>query len=792
MDRRIMEHLRAWYRTLRALPTVPSRLRQELAGLRELRADVHRLRSVVDGTERENTPDDTSKPPIYQEIQRITEALDRLPEQLQEHSLLMETALRGPQQAAAEALLHTQLPPCTSRIPGLSVLVPCWHHGGLLEQAVESALQSLNELEGPGEVIVLDDASRDESRKVARTLAYHDSRVQIIESDANLGLARARNVLLGQARHHHAVMLDADNRLIPGGVKALFESAIQTSAVLAHGTIIAVDESEKAIGLMSHRPVAPELADQNWIDALAIVQTERLLELGGYEAGLLTAICDWELVLRLMRLGEPIVQVPTPVGIYRSSNLSMIHDAVDRQRVRRLQRMYAIDGAPSENKILSAIHHPATGYLQRSPSWKHGMVPELQQFNSHAASQQFLVVTSGGVRNHGDDAILLSTLDRLSRIRPDADIIVVSDGADVPPMGRQATWAGTCQELCQTLNPIHIQEGCAGYPTLENSLLRWIGEKKSVGQCPIDFSSLDAVLFAGGGNLASYWPTITAWRTAIAAAARAHGVPYVFSGQGVGPIDEGIMPPVRFLAENASRFATRDAFSAELLKANVRAERRIDVVGDDALGSKACDSLSVHQWLAEIGIPRGTSLLGFHARRANYTGIEIETMLEHAKAIDELARLSGHAVLCIPINSQPQAPEVELLAELAAKAQSRAPWYVADASDDPKQVIGLIRNCSTVVTQSFHMALHAMEKNIPTLLVAATEYYDRKGRGLAHNFGTPVPITITPHASPTAMLHRLGQLQNQAWSPSASGETVDAWLAEALPGTKRHLINAAA
>lgn len=793
MDHSILQQLRTWIDLLYKLPSIPTRIRQELGELRALRADVTRLLDAVDFPESHRLSSELTTTPLRPELKQCAEMLARLPEQLQEHSLIIETALRAPLQAHAESILQSHLVACTERTAGLSVLVPCWNHGGLLGRAVESALHSLDQLKTPGEVIILDDASRDESRGVARAWTKRDARVRLIESDSNLGLARARNTLLRQAKHHHAMLLDADNQLIAEGVAALYDSACQSGAVLAYGTIIAVDEHNEAVGVMSHRPITPELAERNWVDAMAMVHTQRLLELGGYEADQLTALCDWELVLRLVRLGEPIVHVPTQVGIYRSSHLSMIHDAVDTQRVRRLKRMYAIDGPPHLDDLVTAVHHPATGYLWRSKAWNSTQSPIQQQWNTlEPNSGRYLVVTSAGVRNHGDDAILLSTLNRLSQVRPEAEVIVVSDGADIPPLGRRALWAGTCQEICHMLDPSQIQRGCSGYPTLAEQVARTVAAKGTPASYTIDFSSLDAVLFAGGGNLASYWPVLTAWRTALAAVARANNVPYLFTGQGVGPLDETVSPLVRFLAENATRFATRDAVSAELLRANVQPGTRIEVVGDDALGIAAEDDHSLRRWLAEIGVPNNMPLLGFHAREANYTGVDRETMIGHTRAVDELARLTGHAVVCLPINSQPQAPEVELLATLAAQGQSLAPWYVPDASDDPHRVVGLIQHCSAVVTHSFHIALHAMESHIPTLLVAATEYYDRKARGLEHSFGTPASITISPHASPTTMLHRLAQLKNEPWSPKATTETVDSWLDEALPSLKQQSKNAAA
>lgn len=147
----------------------------------------------------------------------------------------------------------------------------------------------------------------------------------------------------------------------------------------------------------------------------------------------------------------------------------------------------------------------------------------------------------------------------------------------------------------------------------------------------------------------------------------------------------------------------------------------------------------------------------------------------------ELAALLGYSVLCLPINSQPAAPEVELLTSLRAACQSNATWYVADASDQPHRVAGLVKHCESVVSQSFHVAIHALESAIPTLLLAGTEYYQRKGRGLERSFGTPCPITIPPDCNAATMQDRIIRLRTETWKSKPTPEAIDKLLDRALP-----------
>src|SRR5262249_18535349 len=135
--------------------------------------------------------------------------------------------------------------------------------------------------------------------EAALELARADERLRVITSDENLGLPRARNVLLSQAHFEHAMILDSDNELVPSGVAILYESACETGAVLTYGNIIRVDHAGSVMDLIGNERASANLLTENWIDAMALVKTGRLLELGGYDCQWLHGLEDWELNQRL-------------------------------------------------------------------------------------------------------------------------------------------------------------------------------------------------------------------------------------------------------------------------------------------------------------------------------------------------------------------------------------------------------------------------------------------------------------------------------------------------------------
>ncbi|HUN78376.1 MAG TPA: glycosyltransferase [Solirubrobacteraceae bacterium] len=109
--------------------------------------------------------------------------------------------------------------PLTGR-PLVSVVVPCFNHGRYLPECLDSILdQDYPELE----VIVVDDASTEESTRMV--LADYEARepVTVLRQPENSGPSAARNRGIEAARGRYILPVDSDNLLLPGAIAALVE-----------------------------------------------------------------------------------------------------------------------------------------------------------------------------------------------------------------------------------------------------------------------------------------------------------------------------------------------------------------------------------------------------------------------------------------------------------------------------------------------------------------------------------------------------------------------------------------
>jgi glycosyltransferase involved in cell wall biosynthesis len=112
----------------------------------------------------------------------------------------------------------------------VSVIIPAYNAERWLERAVTSVFSG--EFSSPDEVLIVDDASTDETVNVANTLARDFSAVRVLRQPTNGGIVKARRSGLVAATNEWVAHLDADDYLSPGAVEIAFTTAIAKGADL--------------------------------------------------------------------------------------------------------------------------------------------------------------------------------------------------------------------------------------------------------------------------------------------------------------------------------------------------------------------------------------------------------------------------------------------------------------------------------------------------------------------------------------------------------------------------------
>jgi cellulose synthase/poly-beta-1,6-N-acetylglucosamine synthase-like glycosyltransferase len=116
----------------------------------------------------------------------------------------------------------------------VSVIIPSYNYGRFLSAAVLSAL---SQQDVDPQVIVVDDASSDDSAAIAERIARSDRRVSLVRHARNTGPAIAFNDGYALATGEFIVRLDADDLLTAGSLArsaALFDAFPEVGLVYGH------------------------------------------------------------------------------------------------------------------------------------------------------------------------------------------------------------------------------------------------------------------------------------------------------------------------------------------------------------------------------------------------------------------------------------------------------------------------------------------------------------------------------------------------------------------------------
>jgi glycosyltransferase involved in cell wall biosynthesis len=218
----------------------------------------------------------------------------------------------------------------------VDVIVPCYNYGRFLRDCVESVLkQSHADLR----VVIIDDASTDDTPAVCATLAAQDSRVEVVRHPVNLGHIATYNEGIALAIGDCLLLLSADDLLLPGALAravAVFDG--RPDIGLVYGDML-MYRSGDMLPLATDRPAVVQYPDSaSLIVTLAkhniigcptvLVRTSLQKTLGGYRRELPHA-GDLEMWLRFA-VHSKVAYIPTQQTAYRrhDANMSLAYDRV--------------------------------------------------------------------------------------------------------------------------------------------------------------------------------------------------------------------------------------------------------------------------------------------------------------------------------------------------------------------------------------------------------------------------------------------------------------------------------
>lgn len=243
----------------------------------------------------------------------------------------------------------------------VSVVIPARNASKTIRQTVNSVLMQLEDYD---ELIVLNDSSEDDTLGLLRDVI--DSRVRIISSSKQLGVAKGANLLLHEARNDLVARLDSDDLAISGRIDFQRNVMVQNSSL----SVIFMSQLSFGRKLKFFLPLnLARIEVHNFPWALlmgnpvchssSMMRRSRILGIGGYRD---VVAEDYDLWIRCVLNGMNLEKFRKPGVLYRKHG-----DQLTRQ-VSWLNDLKSLNG-------IASSHHDLT----KSLGWLGGKTWQILQ-----------------------------------------------------------------------------------------------------------------------------------------------------------------------------------------------------------------------------------------------------------------------------------------------------------------------------------------------------------------------------------------------------------------------------
>jgi len=206
---------------------------------------------------------------------------------------------------------------------GVTVIITLYNYERYIRDALHSVLsQSYSNIE----LIIVDDASSDDSRNSARSWLEQNgasfTHVKLLSHLNNRGLAQARNTGFEHTTNEHVFVLDADNEIYPDAIAKLMSACISANAEVAYSFI---EKFGDITGVQGDVWNPSRFATGNYVDAMALIKRSAWKKAGGYsQPSEIQGWEDYDLWCKFVELGFRGIFVPEILCRYRVHDSSML------------------------------------------------------------------------------------------------------------------------------------------------------------------------------------------------------------------------------------------------------------------------------------------------------------------------------------------------------------------------------------------------------------------------------------------------------------------------------------
>ncbi|WNO61636.1 glycosyltransferase [Rheinheimera sp. MMS21-TC3] len=193
-------------------------------------------------------------------------------------------------------------------LPLISVYMPTYNRVDMAIRAIESVL---GQTYPNFELLVVDDASPDDTWHILNQRYKHDGRVRLFRQDKGQGACAARNRAITEAKGEWVTGIDDDDEFLANRLQSLYDAYDDKYSCVCSGYIWDYGSLQKRLHTERKVVALPELLDLHVLSNQALVKRERMLALGGFDINL-AAFQDYDMWVRVVRDYGPALRIAEP------------------------------------------------------------------------------------------------------------------------------------------------------------------------------------------------------------------------------------------------------------------------------------------------------------------------------------------------------------------------------------------------------------------------------------------------------------------------------------------------
>ncbi|MCX6797950.1 MAG: glycosyltransferase family 2 protein [Candidatus Falkowbacteria bacterium] len=120
------------------------------------------------------------------------------------------------------------------KISGLSLFFPAWNEEKNIKGTIEKALSVMEKATFPFEIIIVDDGSWDNTKKIAAELAETTENIRVVSHERNLGYGAAIWTGIREAKYEYTFFADADQQFDLNEINELMKYIPDYQVVLGY------------------------------------------------------------------------------------------------------------------------------------------------------------------------------------------------------------------------------------------------------------------------------------------------------------------------------------------------------------------------------------------------------------------------------------------------------------------------------------------------------------------------------------------------------------------------------